>query len=107
MLMAVARSGSMAKAAEQLAISHPVVSKTIADLETVLGVPLFDRSTRGVKPTMYGEALLKCGAVVFDEMRQGIRHVEFVADPTVGSLRFGCPEAMAAGRCRAVPTGIP
>jgi DNA-binding transcriptional LysR family regulator len=102
MLMAVARSGSMSKAAEQLAISHPVVSKTIADLETVLGVPLFDRSSRGVKPTMYGEALLKCGAVVFDEMRQGIRHVEFLADPTVGNLRFGCSEAMAAGFIPAV-----
>lgn len=102
MLMAVARSGSMSKAAEQLAISHPVVSKTVGDLEAVLGVPLFDRSSHGVKPTIYGEALLKCGAVVFDELRQGIRHVEFLADPTVGNLRFGCPEAMAAGFIPAV-----
>jgi len=102
MLMAVAQSGSIAKAAQQLAISHPVVSKTISDLEHTLGVRLLDRSSRGVRPTMYGEALLKCGVAVFDEMRQGIRHVEFLADPTVGNLRFGCPEAMAAGLIPAV-----
>jgi DNA-binding transcriptional LysR family regulator len=102
MLTAVAQSGSISKAAEQLAISHPVVSKTIADLEAVLGVRLLDRSSRGVKPTIYGEALLKSAVTVFDEMRQGIRHVEFLADPTVGNLRFGCPEAMAAGFVPAV-----
>jgi DNA-binding transcriptional LysR family regulator len=102
MLMAVAQSGSIAKAAQQLAISHPVVSKTISDLEHTLGVRLLDRSSRGVRPTMYGEALLKCGVAVFNEMRQGIRHVEFLADPTVGSLRFGCSEAMAAGLIPAV-----
>jgi len=102
MLMAVAQSGSIAKAAEQLAISHPVVSKTISELEHTLGVPLLDRSSRGVKPTIYGEALLQCGVAVFDEMRQGIKHVEFLADPTVGNLRFGCPEAMAAGFIPAV-----
>ena len=102
MLMAVAQSGSIAKAAQQLAISHPVVPKTISDLEHTLGVRLLDRSSRGVRPTMYGEALLKCGVAVFNEMRQGIRHVEFLADPTVGNLRFGCSEAMAAGLIPAV-----
>jgi len=102
MLLAVARSGSVSKAAKELAISHPVVSKTISELEYTLGVRLFDRRSQGVSPTMYGEALLKCGVVVFDEMRQGIRRVEFLADPTIGNLRFGCPEAMAAGLVPAV-----
>src|SRR5579859_3525472 len=43
-VMAVAEWGSMQKAAKQLAISQPVVSKVIADIESVLGVRLFDRS---------------------------------------------------------------
>lgn len=93
---AVVKAGSMAKAAAQLKITQPSVSKAIGDLEAALGVRLFDRSTRGVGPTMYGDALIKCGSVVFDELRQGIRHIEFLADPTVGELRIGCPDVLAA-----------
>jgi DNA-binding transcriptional LysR family regulator len=55
-VMAVAQWGSMAKAAKRLAITQPVVSKVIADLEEVLGVRLFDRSPQGVEPTPYGSA---------------------------------------------------
>ena len=54
--LAVAQSGSMLKAAEALAISQPVVSKVIADLEQTLGVRLFDRSRKGVVPTASGRA---------------------------------------------------
>src|SRR6266513_1193440 len=67
---AVVQSGSMAKAATRLRVTQPAVSKAISDLEAALGVRLFDRSTQGVEPTMYGGALLKCGAAVFDELRQ-------------------------------------
>jgi DNA-binding transcriptional LysR family regulator len=51
-LLAVAETRSMAKAAERLAISQPVVSKTIADLEHALGVRLLDRNRRGVEATL-------------------------------------------------------
>jgi DNA-binding transcriptional LysR family regulator len=87
----------MAKAASRLAISHPVISKTISDLEQTLGVRLLDRNARGVEPTVYGQALLKCGVAVFDEMRQGLTGLEFLTNPNSGDLRIGCPEAMAAG----------
>ena len=93
---AVVQSGSMAKAATHLKITQPSVSKAIGDLEEALGVRLFDRSTRGVEPTIYGDVLVKCGSVVFDELRQGIRHIEFLADPTVGELRIGCPDVVGA-----------
>ena len=91
-VIAVAESGSMSKAANRLAISHPVISKAISDLEGNLGVRLFDRNSQGVELTNYGQALLKCGLVVFDEMRQGLRQVEYLADPESGELRIGCPE---------------
>jgi DNA-binding transcriptional LysR family regulator len=93
---AVVQSRSMAKAAAQLRITQPSVSKSIGDLEAALGVQLFDRSTRGVEPTMYGDALVKCGSVVFDELRQGVRHIEFLSDPTTGELRIGCPDVVGA-----------
>jgi DNA-binding transcriptional LysR family regulator len=96
-LLAVAEAGSMAKASERLAITHPVVSKTISDLEQSLGVRLFDRSSQGVELTSYGQALLKCGVAVFDELRQGIEQIESLADPNCGELRIGCPEIAIAG----------
>jgi len=96
-LLAVAECGSMSKAATRLAISHPVVSKTVADLEHSLGVRLFDRNSQGVELTAYGSALLNCGRTVFDEMRQGLKHIEFLANPNEGDLRIGCPEIEIAG----------
>jgi DNA-binding transcriptional LysR family regulator len=68
----------------------------IADLEHGLGVRLLDRSTQGVEPTMYGKAILKRGLAAFDELKQGIKDIEYLADPTSGELRIGCPEAIAA-----------
>jgi DNA-binding transcriptional LysR family regulator len=96
-LRAVADCGSMAKAAEQLGISHPVISKAVSDLEHAMGVQLLDRSSRGVEPTIYGQALLKCGTAVFDEVRQGLNNIAFLTNANSGELRIGCPEAMAAG----------
>jgi DNA-binding transcriptional LysR family regulator len=102
MLLAVAQAGSMAKAAKELAVSYPVVSKAITDLEHTLGVRLFDRSIRGVEPTPYGRALLDCSAAVFDEMRQGLNRIDFIKNPTLGDLRVGCSEPMAAGLVPAI-----
>src|SRR5918996_672099 len=68
-LQTVVQAGSMTKAAGQLAISVPVVSKAIAELEHTIGVPLLDRSPQGVEPTAYGRALLRRGIAAFDELR--------------------------------------
>jgi DNA-binding transcriptional LysR family regulator len=96
-LLAVARSGSMGKAATELAMSQPAVSKAISDLEHALGLRLLDRSPQGIAPTLYGEALLRCGMVVFDDLKQGVRELEFLSDPTVGVLSIGCTEPAADG----------
>jgi DNA-binding transcriptional LysR family regulator len=94
-LSTVVRWGSMAKAAEHLAVSQPAVSDAIANLEAALAVRLLDRSPQGVKPTIYADALLKRGDVVFDELRQGIRDIEFLANPAAGEVQVGCPESLA------------
>lgn len=101
-LLAVAQCGSMTKASQQLAISHPVVSKTISDLERTLGVKLFDRHSQGVEPTPHGRALLRCGTAVFDEMRQGLIQLDHLSNPTSGELNIGCPEGMIAGTVMSV-----
>ena len=101
-LMAVVQAGSMHKAAERLATSQPAVSRAIAELEHVLGVRLLDRSPSGVEPTQYGLAITKRGLAVFEELRQGVKDVEFLADPTSGELRIGCSEYAAGGPVLAV-----
>ena len=95
--MAVVEQGNMARAADSLAISRPVVSRTIADLEHALGVRLLDRSPQGVEPTQYGRALLKRGIAAFDELAQGVKDIAFLADPTVGELRIGTSPGLAEG----------
>jgi DNA-binding transcriptional LysR family regulator len=101
-LMSVVQAGGMRKAAAQLGTSQPAISRSISDLEHALGVRLLDRGSRGIEPTPYGRALIKRGVAVFDELRQGVRDIEFLADPTAGELRIGCPESLAAGPVLAV-----
>ena len=102
MLVAIAQHGSMAKAAAQLSVSQPAVSKAIAETEQVLGVRLLDRSAQGVEPNLYGRALLKWATAVFDDINQGVKEIEFLADPTRGELRVGAPEPFVAGLLPAV-----
>ena len=86
----------MAKAAAELRVAQPTVSEVIANLENAYGVQLFDRSPRGVEPTVYGRALLKRSVAVFDEIKQSGKDIEFLTDPTVGELRIGCVESLSA-----------
>jgi DNA-binding transcriptional LysR family regulator len=95
-LSTVVKSGSMAKAARQLAMSQPAVSEAIANLEHILHVRLLDRSPRGIAPTIYTEALLNRSLTVFDELQQCVRDIDFLSDPTTGELRVGCNESIAA-----------
>jgi DNA-binding transcriptional LysR family regulator len=93
---AVADCGSMAKAGARLRVTQPAISKAIGDLEAAIGVRLLARGPQGVEPTASGEALLRCGVAVFDELRQGIKSIEHLADPTAGDVRIGCQQSIAA-----------
>jgi len=95
-LSAVVRAGSMAKAARSISMSQPAVSEAIANLEHLLGVRMLDRDPHGVRPTIYADAILKRSVAVFDELRQGVRDIEALADPTVGELAIGYTNMDAA-----------
>src|SRR5262249_18559087 len=96
-LLTVANCASMTKAARELAVSNPVISKAITELEHVTGVRLVERGPRGVELTTYGRALVRYGLTVFDELRQAVQHIEFLSDPTVGELRIGATVMLAFG----------
>jgi DNA-binding transcriptional LysR family regulator len=95
-LMTVVQTGSMSKAAAMLNTGQSAISRSIADLEAAFGVLLLDRSHHGVKPTPYGRALLDGGTAVFDDLRQTVKNIEFLSDPTAGELRVGCNHVLAA-----------
>jgi DNA-binding transcriptional LysR family regulator len=94
-LMAVVQAGSMNKAAALLNTGQSAISRSIADLEQTIGVRLLDRNPQGVEPTEYGRALLDGGAAMFDELRQAVKKIEFLADPTAGEVRIGCSAFLA------------
>ena len=101
-LLVVVQRGGMAKAAVELAISQPAVSKAIADMEHMFGVRLLDRSRNGVEPTAHGLALVTRGRTIFDEIKHGLEELASLSDPAVGELRIGSTESIAAGFLPAV-----
>ncbi|HSQ80215.1 MAG TPA: LysR substrate-binding domain-containing protein [Casimicrobiaceae bacterium] len=101
-LLAVAAERSMGKAAARLHTSQPAISRTIAELERTLGVPLFDRNRGGVALTRYGSALAECSAEVFDDLRRGINRIEWLTDPARGEVIVGCNPVLAASFVAAV-----
>lgn len=95
--LVVAAELNMAKAAERLSVSRPVVSRTISGLEQTLGVPLFDRMPRGSELTQYGAALAQHAEAVFDELRRSVEAIQEIAKPGTGEVRFASSEIWAAG----------
>ena len=89
MIETIASRGSMARAAEDLGLSQPAISKVIADLERDLGVTVFDRNPRGVQLNASGEILRRRGRVILDELKQGLDEIRNVADPATGLVRVG------------------
>ena len=92
--MTVAQQGSMGRATKHLAVSQPVVSKVISDLERTLKVRLVDRTIKGVEPTVYGSALLRRSAIVFDELGHSVEEIEFLANPAAGEVRIASAEPL-------------
>lgn len=86
----VARLRSVVKAAAVLGISQPAASKTLQELERILGVPLFDRSRRAMALTPFGDVFLRYAGASITALRQGMHSLANAqaagAAVTVGAL---------------------
>src|SRR5687767_6369833 len=96
-LSTVVRRGSMARAAVDLAVTQPAVSKAIADLEHMLGVKLLERKATGVEPTQYGAVLLRYGDGIFEDLRRAVQEIEWLSDPAVGDVSVGATNPIVDG----------
>lgn len=85
----VADQGSVVRAAEHLHVTQPVVTRGILDLERVLGVELFHRGPKGMSPTVFGEVFLDHARAVLAHLQQAERHVNELADASVGTVTVG------------------
>ena len=85
----VARQKSVMKAAELLHVSQPAVTKTIRELEEVLGVAVFERDGRGIKITRYGEVFLKHAGAALTALRQGFDSVSQALSGDAAPIRIG------------------
>lgn len=85
----VARQKSVMKAAELLHVSQPAVTKTIRELEQVLGVDVFERDGRGIKITRYGEVFLRHAGAALTALRQGLDSVSQEQFSDAPPIRIG------------------
>lgn len=92
----IVHSGSFARAAAELGVSQPALSKSIAKLERALGVRLLERKARGVVATVFGEALLRRALPVLADLRAAAQEIEALRGGAGGMVALGVAPAVAA-----------
>jgi DNA-binding transcriptional LysR family regulator len=92
---AVARSGSIRKAADQLNVTASAVNRRIMDLEEELGAPLFERRPRGVRLTAAGEVFVNYLRQQDGEVERMKSQIEDLKGMRRGTVRIACSQALA------------
>lgn len=86
---AVAEAGNISKAAKELYISQPAISKAVSKLEQSLSVKLFIRNSRGVKLTEEGALLYEYTCSAFESLRQGEESIRKIHSLGIGHIKIG------------------
>ena len=97
LVAAVTEHGQLSLAADELGITQPAASRTLADMERLLGVPLFERRTRGMVPTETGRAFALRAGNVLRELGAGIEEVAQRAGGLSGRVSVGAVTGAAVG----------
>ncbi|WAS52767.1 LysR family transcriptional regulator [Burkholderia ambifaria] len=89
LLLSIEERGSLRQAADALSLSQPAVTKMLQDMEALLGVTLFERHLRGLRPTRFGMAVTRYANLVFSDLAN--LHDELVSLETgrIGKVRIG------------------
>ncbi|MFV0333059.1 MAG: LysR substrate-binding domain-containing protein [Tropicimonas sp.] len=89
LLVAIGQHGNIINAARDLGISQPAATKMIQDLELDFEVELFERTNRGVIPTMFGEALIRHGKLIFAQISNAAQELDDLNEGTAGRVVVG------------------
>lgn len=92
---AVARTGSFTRAADDVHVSQPAISKAVREIERNLGVALFERSARGARLTQAGEVLAEQAHTLFGLARAAEEEMRAFAGLGRGTLRIGASTTIA------------
>jgi LysR family pca operon transcriptional activator len=93
----VARLKSVVKAAANLSVTQPAVSRTLRELEETLGVPLFDRSHRNLALTHFGEVFQRYAGASVTALRQGVDSITQARAKGGYTIRVGALPTVASG----------
>jgi DNA-binding transcriptional LysR family regulator len=94
-ILTVARLGSFTKAAQQLEISQPALSRQIMGLERSLGAKLFERVGRAVRLTSGGEELVSRAGPLLEELSRVTSNLSANNGTSTGRVRLGASESVA------------
>ncbi|WP_240162899.1 pca operon transcription factor PcaQ [Paraburkholderia sp. Cy-641] len=94
--LAVAQFGSVQRAADSLSITQPAVSKTVAELEAILGVKLFERGRHGAVPTREGQLFMPHASACVSALRQGVDLLARAEGAAAATLEVGVLPTVAA-----------
>jgi len=103
LLVAVGTHGNIQNAARSLGISQPAATKMIQDLELDFEVKLFDRTNRGVVPTVYGETLIRHGKLIFAQISNAAQELDDLSEGNAGRVVVG---TLLAASTRVLPMAI-
>ncbi|MFB7634775.1 LysR substrate-binding domain-containing protein [Streptomyces sp. NPDC056149] len=87
--VAIEEHGSVLRAAEHLRLAQPAVTRSLRELEDILGVELFSRGPRGAAPTLFGAAFIEHARSVLAELRRAGERITGLADGEVGTVTVG------------------
>jgi DNA-binding transcriptional LysR family regulator len=103
-LDAVARAGSIRKAAEKLHVASTALNRKILEAEQDLGTPLFERQPRGVRLTAAGEVILSYIRRTLNELEYATSQVEQLRGLMRGTVRIACAESVGTDLIPAIVT---
>lgn len=95
--IAIVRQGSIARASELLSLTQPAVSRTLADLEQILGARLMERSRTGITLTAAGETFLRYAAASSSALDEGISQIAQSRRDQAHAVNIGVLPNLAAG----------
>ncbi|MGI4856336.1 MAG: LysR family transcriptional regulator [Janthinobacterium lividum] len=89
LLATMEEEGNVRRAAEVIGMAQPAASKLLKDLEDMLGVSLFDRTPQGMRPTVYGEVMIRHARMVLSDLSHAYDEISSLRAGLAGEVRIG------------------